>query len=143
MWILKTTCSGESHPLSTVYKDHYNLSSALHGLPFPSMASLDHSGSKTIMSTVWQSTQIDMSWCFVSSGQHLVDEKRSSGFASGSSIATPHSWKKSVAWLNQRFSDRLISCKCDQQWSLYSSDLNPPYFHLWRYFKDWVYVHDP
>ena len=46
--------------------------------------------------------------------------------------ATPHSWTESVAWLNQRFSDRLISCKCDQQGSPYSPDLNPPDFYLWR-----------
>ena len=57
--------------------------------------------------------------------------------------ATPHSWKESVAWLNQRFSDRLISCKCDQQWSPYSPDLNPLDFYLWRYLKDRVYVHNP
>jgi len=57
--------------------------------------------------------------------------------------ATPHSWKESVAWLNQRFSDRLISCKCDQQWLPNSPNLNPLDFYLWRYLKDRVYVQDP
>ena len=92
------------------------------------MASLDHSSSTTIMNTVWQSTHIDMSRFFVSSGQHLVDGKWSSGSASGYS---------------RTVSPQLISRKCDQQWSPYSLDLNPPNFYLWGYLKDWVYVYNP
>ena len=36
---------------------------------------------------------------------------------------TPNTSKESLAWLKQRFSDRLISRKCDPQWSPYSTDL--------------------
>ena len=43
----------------------------------------------SLSSTVWQSTQIDMSRCFVSSGQHLVDGKRSLGSASCSIRTVP------------------------------------------------------
>ena len=88
-WTLKTTSSGEAHPLSTVCKGHYTLWSALPGLPSPNMASLDHSGSRTTMSSVWQSTPSDMSRCLASSGQHLVDGERSSGSSSGSSRMVP------------------------------------------------------
>ena len=34
--------------------------------------------------------------------------------------ATPQTSKESLAWLNQSFSDRLISHKCNPQWSTYS-----------------------
>ena len=74
-----------STPLSTVYKDHYTLLSALHGLPFPSMASLDHSDSKTIALCDNQRRLT----CSVSSGHHLVDGKMSSGYASDSSRTVP------------------------------------------------------
>ena len=57
--------------------------------------------------------------------------------------ATPHTSKESLAWLQQRFSDRLISRRCDPQWSPYSPDLNPPDFYLWGYLKDWVYANNP
>ena len=53
--------------------------------------------------------------------------------------ATPKTSKESLAWINQRFSDRLISRKCDPQWS---PDLNPTYFYLWGNIKDRVYVHN-
>ena len=42
--------------------------------------------------------------------------------------ATPHSSNESLAWLQQCFPDRLISRRCDQQWSQHSPDLNPPDF---------------
>jgi len=42
--------------------------------------------------------------------------------------ATPHSSNESLAWLQQRFPDRLISRRCDPQWSPHSPDLNPPRF---------------
>ena len=54
--------------------------------------------------------------------------------------ATPYTSKESLPWLNQRFSDQLISRKCDLQWSPYSPDLNPPDFYL---FNDRIYVHNP
>jgi len=46
------------------------------------MASLDHSGSRTTTSGLWQSTPSDMSRCLASSGQHLVDGEGSSGSSS-------------------------------------------------------------
>ena len=57
--------------------------------------------------------------------------------------ATPHTSKESLAWLQQRFPDRLISRRCDPQWSPYSPDLNPPDFYLWGYLKDRVYANNP
>ena len=86
---LRTTSSGVAHPLSTVCKGHYTLWSALPGLPSPNMASLDHSGSRT-MSGLWQSTPSDMFRCLASSGQHLVDGEGSSGSSSGSGRIVPH-----------------------------------------------------
>ena len=78
-----------NHPLSTVYKGHYTLWSALPGLPSSNMASLDHSGSRTTTSCLWQSTPSDMSRCLASSEQHLVDGEGSSGSSSGSSRMVP------------------------------------------------------
>ena len=49
--------------------------------------------------------------------------------------ATPHTSNESLAWQQQRFPDRLISRRCDPQWSPHSPDLNPPDFHLWGYLK--------
>jgi len=40
----------------------------------------------------------------------------------------PHSSNESLARLQQRFPDRLISRRCDPQWSPHSPDLNPPDF---------------
>ena len=57
--------------------------------------------------------------------------------------ATPHTSKESLAWLQQHFPDRLISRRCDPQWSPYSPDLNPADFYLWRYLKDRVYANNP
>ena len=37
----------------------------------------------------------------------------------------PHSSNESLAWLQQRFSDRLISRRCVPQWSPHSPDVNP------------------
>ena len=57
--------------------------------------------------------------------------------------ATPHSSNESLAWLQQRFPDRLISRRCDPQWSPHSPDLNPPDFYMWGYLKDKVYGNNP
>ena len=126
---LRTTSSGVAHPLSTVCKGHYTLWSAPPGLPFPNMASLDHSGSRTTTSSLWESTPSDMSRCLASSGQHLVD---------GEGLQGPpvvpagwyhtHSSNESLAWLQQHFPDRRISRRCDLQWSPHSPDLNPQIF---------------
>ena len=55
----------------------------------------------------------------------------------------PHSSNESLAWLQKRFPDRLISCRCDQQWSPHSPYLNPPDFYLWRYLKARVNDNNP
>jgi len=57
--------------------------------------------------------------------------------------ANPHSLHESLAWLQQRFPDRLISRRCDPQWSPHSPDLNPLDFYLWGYLKDRVYGNNP
>jgi len=88
-WSLRTTSSGVAHSLSTVCKCHYTLWSALPGLPSPNMAALDHSGSRTTTSGLWQSTPSDMSRCLASSGQHLVYGEGSLGSFSGSSRMVP------------------------------------------------------
>jgi len=79
----------DSTPLSTVCKGHYTLWSALPGLPSPNMASLDHSGSRTTTSGLWQLTPSDMCRWLASSGQHLVDGEGSSGSSSGFSRMVP------------------------------------------------------
>ena len=54
--------------------------------------------------------------------------------------ATPHPSNVSLAWLTERFDDRLISRRCDLEWAAHSPDLNPPYlFYLWGYLKDNVH----
>jgi len=57
--------------------------------------------------------------------------------------ATPHSSNESLAWLQQRFPDRLISHMCDPQWSPHSPDLNPQIFICGDTFKDRVYGNNP
>ena len=57
--------------------------------------------------------------------------------------ATPHTSNESLAWLQQRFSDRLISRRCDPQWSPHSPHLNPSDFYMWGYLKDRVYGNNP
>ena len=85
-----------------------------------------------------------MSRCLESSGQHLVD---------GEGLQGPpvvpagwyhtHSSNESLAWLQQRYPDRLISRRCDPQWSPHSPDLNPPDFYMRGYLKDRVYDNNP
>jgi len=101
-WTLRTTSSGVAHTLITV---HYTLWSALPGLPSPNMTSLDHSGSRTTTSGLWQSTPSDISsaWqVFVRVLQWFQQDG-----------ATHHTSNESLAWLQQRFPDRLISRRCD------------------------------
>ena len=111
-WISReTTSSGVAHSLSTVCKGHCTLWSALPWLPSPNMASLDHSGSRTTTSDLWQSTPRDMSRCLASSGQHLVDAERSSGSSSGSSRwCHPPLLKRIIGMATAAF-----SCPNDQQ----------------------------
>jgi hypothetical protein len=55
----------------------------------------------------------------------------------------PHTTNDSLAWLRERFKDRLISRKCEIEWAAHSPDLNPPYFYLWGYLKDNVHEKNP
>ena len=57
--------------------------------------------------------------------------------------ATPHNSNVSLAWLRERFDDKLISRRCDVEWAAHSPDLNPPDFYLWGYLKDNVYENNP
>ena len=42
--------------------------------------------------------------------------------------ATPHTSNVSLAWLGERFDDKLISRRCDVEWAAHSPDLNPQIF---------------
>ena len=42
--------------------------------------------------------------------------------------ATPHTANETLAWLRQRFEERLISRRCDVEWAPHSPDLNPQIF---------------
>ena len=101
-WVHKFSTHGTvhnlNHPLSTICKGHYTLWSALPGLPSPNMASLDHSGSRTTTSGLWQSTPSDMSRCLANYGQHLVDGEGSSGSSSGSSRMVPPPTPQTNHW---------------------------------------------
>ena len=57
--------------------------------------------------------------------------------------ATPQTANESLAWLQQCFPDRLISRKCDPQWSPHSPDLNSSDFYMWGYLKGRVYGNNP
>ena len=57
--------------------------------------------------------------------------------------ATPHTSNELLAWLRQRFPDRLISRRCDPEWSPHSPNLNSPDFYLWGHLKDRVYGGSP
>ena len=57
--------------------------------------------------------------------------------------ASPRSSNESLAWLQQRFPDRLISRRCDPQWSPHSTDLKPLDFYIWGYLKYRVYGKNP
>ena len=86
------------------------------------MASLDHSGSKMIMSTVILHTDryvlvLHKFWTALGRWKEVV---------SGSNVTVPpHTPKDSLTWLKKSFSDGLNSRKYDPLCSPYSSDLNP------------------
>ena len=44
-----------------------------------------------------------------------------------------------MEWLDRHFAGRLISGRRIPEWSLYSPDLNPLDFYLWRFLKDHIY----
>jgi hypothetical protein len=63
---------------------------------------------------------------------------------SGKMWTTPHTTNDSLAWLRERFKDRLNNRKCEIEWAAHSPDLNPPpYFYLWGYLKDIVFENNP
>ena len=57
--------------------------------------------------------------------------------------ATPHTSNESLAWLQQHFPNRLISHRCDLEWSPHSPALNPQDFYLWGYLQDRVFGNKP
>ena len=134
---------GVSHCLNTVFKDHYTPWSALLGLPSSNMTSLDHSGSRKTMSSLWRSTPSDISRCFVNSGQHLVDEEGSSGSTSGSGRMVPPLTFQTYHWhgySSVSLTDWLASGVTRNGRAF--TVLEPPDFYLWRCLKDKVYVNN-
>ena len=57
--------------------------------------------------------------------------------------ATPHTANETLAWLRQRFEERLISRRCNVEWAPHSPDLNPPDLYRWSFLKDNVYQGNP
>ena len=57
--------------------------------------------------------------------------------------ATPHCSNVTLAWIETRFQDRVISRRCHADWAPHSPDLNPLDFHLWGFLKDKVYEKNP
>jgi len=87
--------------------------------------------SETLLSTckafnTFAISQSDMSRCLASSGQHLVDGEGLSGSSSGSSMMVPPPTPQTNHWhgYSSVSPDRLISRRCDPQWSPHSPDLN-------------------
>ena len=114
------------------------------GLPSPNMASPNHSGSRTTMSGLWQSTPSDMS----RSWQVLDSTWSTERGCQGPPVVSagwrhPHTSMESLTWLQQRFPDQLISRRCDPQLSPHSPDLNTPDFYMWGYLKGRVYHNNP
>ena len=140
MWTLGITSTGVAHPLSTVCKGHYTLSSALHISSSPNMASLDHSGTGITTSGLWQPAPSDRFRCLAN-----LDITWSTKRGRQGPTVVPAGWchshtsKESLAWLQQRFPDRLISQRCDPEWSPHSPDLNAQVFILRRSLKNRIY----
>ena len=57
--------------------------------------------------------------------------------------ASPHTARRVLEFLREKFPDRLISLKTDQIWPPHSPDLNPLDFYLWGYLKSVVYQNRP
>ena len=57
--------------------------------------------------------------------------------------ATPHTSNDSLAYLRNRFPNRLISRICAVEWAPHSPDLNLPDFYLWGFLKNDVYKNSP
>ena len=48
-----------------------------------------------------------------------------------------------MAWLREKFGERLICHKAEVEWAPHSPDLNPPDFFLWGFLKDNIYQGNP
>ena len=58
--------------------------------------------------------------------------------------ATPHTDNKTIAFLRQKFGQRVLSLRMENEWSPHSPDLNPlDFFFLWGACKDNVYKEHP
>ena len=57
--------------------------------------------------------------------------------------ATPHTANTTMQWLDESFSEGLISRSRDPEWAPHSPDLNPPDFYLWEFLKDTVNENHP
>ena len=57
--------------------------------------------------------------------------------------ATPRTANVSIEWLKQHFKKRIVSRRCQIEWSPSSPDLCPPDFYLWGYLKNKVYEEKP
>ncbi|GFO50010.1 transposable element tc3 transposase [Plakobranchus ocellatus] len=57
--------------------------------------------------------------------------------------ATSNTANETIAWLRQRFEERLISRRCDVEWARTHQILTPPDFYLWGFLKDNVYQGNP
>ena len=146
MWTLRTTSSGVTHPMSSVCKGHYTdtLSSALHRLPSPNMASLDHFGSRTITSGLWQSTPSDM-FMYLANLDSTWSTKRG---CQGPPVVPagcchPHTLNESLVWLQQRFPNRLINHRLTRNGRRIHRTWTHQIFNFQGYFKNRVYDNNP
>ena len=57
--------------------------------------------------------------------------------------ATPHTANLSLAWLQDRFGNRIISQRMAVEWAAHSPDLTPLDFFLWGHLKNNVYTTRP
>jgi hypothetical protein len=62
---------------------------------------------------------------------------------SGKMGVTHHITNDSLAWLRERFKDRLISRKCEIEWAAHSPDLNPHIFICGGISRIIVYENNP
>ena len=58
-------------------------------------------------------------------------------------MCTERTSNRSLVWLHEKFEDRVISRRCEFEWSPHSPGLNPPDLYLWGTMKDRVYENDP
>ena len=93
IWTLRITSSVVAHPLSTVCRGLYTLSNARRRSPSRHHWSILVQGRQRVEPPV-----VPAGWCHT------------------------HTANESLAWLQPRFPDRLISHRCNPEWSPYSPD---------------------